>query len=88
MTAIAVDVKQNAYDESRGRVFYRRLLDAARADSGVESATLARTRRWRFSIRPRGAWSSRATNRGVVLATIVPAWRTARTNPLAVLQHQ
>jgi macrolide transport system ATP-binding/permease protein len=41
LTAIAVDVKQNAYDESRGRVFYRKLLDAARADPAVESATLA-----------------------------------------------
>jgi predicted permease len=36
-----MDVKQNAYDEARGRVFYRKLLDAARADSGIESATLA-----------------------------------------------
>jgi putative ABC transport system permease protein len=41
VTAIALDVRQNGYDESRGRVFYRKLLDAARADPGVESATLA-----------------------------------------------
>ncbi len=41
VTAIAVNVKQNRYDESRGRVFYRHLLDTARADPGVESATLA-----------------------------------------------
>jgi len=41
VTAVAVDVKQNAYDEPRGRVFYRKLLDAARADAGIESATLA-----------------------------------------------
>ena len=41
VTAIEMDLKQNAYDETRGRVFYRKLLDAARADSGVESATLA-----------------------------------------------
>ena len=41
VTALAVDVKQNGYDESRGRVFYRELLDAARADAGIESATLA-----------------------------------------------
>ena len=41
VTAIMVDVEQNAYDESRGRVFYRKLLDAARADPGIESATLA-----------------------------------------------
>jgi predicted permease len=40
-TMLGVDVKQNTYDESRGRVFYRALLDAARADPGVESATLA-----------------------------------------------
>jgi putative ABC transport system permease protein len=36
-----VDVKQNGYDERRGRVFYRKLLDAARGDVGIESATLA-----------------------------------------------
>jgi predicted permease len=41
VTAIAVDVKQNGYDESRGRAFYRKLLDAARDDPGIESATLA-----------------------------------------------
>jgi putative ABC transport system permease protein len=41
VTAIDVDVKQNGYDEPRGRVFYRKLLDAARTDPGVESATLA-----------------------------------------------
>jgi putative ABC transport system permease protein len=41
VTAIAVDVKQNGYDESHGRAFYRQLLDSARADAGVESATLA-----------------------------------------------
>jgi predicted permease len=41
VTVIEMDVKLNAYDEARGRVFYRKLLDAARADSGVESATLA-----------------------------------------------
>jgi predicted permease len=40
VTATELDVKQNGYDESRGRVFYRTLLDAARAD-GIESATLA-----------------------------------------------
>jgi macrolide transport system ATP-binding/permease protein len=41
VTATELDVKQNAYDEPRGRVFYRKLLDAARADPGIESATLA-----------------------------------------------
>jgi putative ABC transport system permease protein len=41
VTTLAVDVKQNAYDESHGRVFYRQLLDTARADPEIESATLA-----------------------------------------------
>jgi macrolide transport system ATP-binding/permease protein len=41
VTALAIDLKQNGYDEARGRVFYRHLLDAARADPGVEAATLA-----------------------------------------------
>jgi predicted permease len=40
VTAIALDVRQNGYDEPRGRVFYRKLLDVARADPGIESATL------------------------------------------------
>ncbi len=41
VTAIALDVRQNGYDESRGRVFYRKLLDEAGTDAGIESATLA-----------------------------------------------
>jgi predicted permease len=41
VATVAVDVKQNGYDEAHGRIFYRKLLDAARADSGVESATLS-----------------------------------------------
>jgi predicted permease len=41
VTLIALDVNANGYDEPHGRVFYRHLLDAARADSGIESATLA-----------------------------------------------
>ncbi len=41
VTAIALDVRANGYNEARGRVFYRHLLDAARSDSGIESATLA-----------------------------------------------
>ena len=40
VTTIGVDLRHNGYDEPRGRLFYRHLLDAARADSGVESATL------------------------------------------------
>jgi predicted permease len=41
VAAVAVNVRQNRYDEPRGRVFYRQLLDSARADAGVETATLA-----------------------------------------------
>jgi predicted permease len=41
VTTIAMDVRQNAYDEARGREFYRRLLASARTDPGVECATLA-----------------------------------------------
>ena len=41
VSAVSVDLKQNGYDEARGRVFYSRLLDAVKADGGVESATLA-----------------------------------------------
>ena len=41
VTAVSMNLEQNGYDEARGRVFYGNLLDAARADPGVESATLA-----------------------------------------------
>ena len=41
VAAVAVDVRQNRYDALRGRVFYGQLLEAARADAGIESATLA-----------------------------------------------
>jgi predicted permease len=41
VTSISMDLRQNGYDESRGRVFYRQLLDAARAHAANESATLA-----------------------------------------------
>jgi len=41
VAAVAVDVMQNGYDEARGRVFYRKLLDAARAAGNVEAATLS-----------------------------------------------
>src|SRR5438067_5762717 len=41
VSAISVDLKQNGYDEQRGRVFYRQLLDATRSNASVESATLA-----------------------------------------------
>jgi predicted permease len=36
-----MDLKQNGYDEPRGRAFYRRLLDEVRRDPGTESATLS-----------------------------------------------
>jgi predicted permease len=39
--AVQVEVKPNGYDEARGRVFFRQLVDAIRADQNVESATLA-----------------------------------------------
>jgi predicted permease len=41
VATVSVDVSQNGYDESHGRAFYRKLLDAARGDAGVESATLS-----------------------------------------------
>ena len=40
VTSIQLDLKQNGYDQARGRLFYRRLLDAVRADSGMESASI------------------------------------------------
>jgi predicted permease len=41
VASVAVDLRQNGYDEPRGRKFYRELLEAVRTDSGIESATLA-----------------------------------------------
>jgi predicted permease len=41
LTAVSIDVKQNGYDEARGRVFYRKLLNTIRGHAGIESATLA-----------------------------------------------
>jgi len=41
LATVSVDVKQNGYDEARGRLFYRRLLDTVRADPGTSSATVA-----------------------------------------------
>jgi predicted permease len=40
-TSIALDVKQSGYDERRGRVFYKSLLDGVRNDPGTEVATLS-----------------------------------------------
>ena len=39
--SVTVDLQPGGYDEARGRVFYQELLDAVRADGGIESATLA-----------------------------------------------
>jgi predicted permease len=41
VASVSVDLRQNGYDESRGRTFYRELLARARADAITESATLA-----------------------------------------------
>jgi predicted permease len=41
VSSIDLDLKQNGYDEARGRVFFGRLLDAVRADARTESATIA-----------------------------------------------
>jgi predicted permease len=41
VTAITVDLRATEYDVPRGRLFYRRLLEAVRGEPGVESATLA-----------------------------------------------
>ena len=41
VSTVAIDLRQNGYDVVRGRAFYRTLLDAARTDPGVESATLS-----------------------------------------------
>jgi predicted permease len=40
VTAIALDLRQGGYDDGRGRIFFRHLLDAVRADPGVEAASL------------------------------------------------
>lgn len=41
VAAVHLDLKANGYDDARGRIFYRELLDRARQLPGVESATLA-----------------------------------------------
>jgi len=43
VSIVALDVRANGYDGARGRVFYRHLLDAMRAEPGVQFATLAST---------------------------------------------
>lgn len=41
VAAVSIDVRQVAYDEPHGRAFYRQLLEAVRADPGIQSASLA-----------------------------------------------
>jgi len=41
VTSIALDLTRNGYDEQRGRVFFRHLLEKARTEPGIESASLA-----------------------------------------------
>ena len=41
VASVEMDLRQNGYDEARGRVFYRQLIDALRADARIESATFA-----------------------------------------------
>jgi len=41
VTWVPLSLQQHGYDETRGRIFYRKLLDALRADPGIESATLS-----------------------------------------------
>ncbi len=41
VTSITLDLKANGYDEARGRLFYKQLLDATRVQPGTESASLA-----------------------------------------------
>ncbi len=41
VTAIELDLRQGGYDEARGRAFYRRLLETARAGAGVDAAAIA-----------------------------------------------
>jgi putative ABC transport system permease protein len=41
VTWVSLNLQQHGYDERSGRVFYRKLLDALRADAGIDSATLA-----------------------------------------------
>jgi predicted permease len=90
VTSVVVDVKQNGYDESRGRAFYRRLLEVARADAGTESATIAAFEPLAFLDTParRVAVDGYEPRRGEDLAflfnTIGPDYfRTLRINLLA-----
>src|SRR5262249_1253685 len=41
VASVAIDLQPSGYDEERGRVFYRRLLDSLRQEPGTEAVTLA-----------------------------------------------
>jgi putative ABC transport system permease protein len=41
VTSVQLDLKEDGYDEARGRTFYERLVEAVRADPGTASASLA-----------------------------------------------
>jgi predicted permease len=41
VASVGLNVTQNGYDPARGRIFYRKLLEAARSEAAIESATLA-----------------------------------------------
>jgi predicted permease len=41
IASVSLDLQASGYDQSRGHAFYRNLLDALRAEPGIESATLA-----------------------------------------------
>ena len=66
VTSIAVDLKQNGYDErARPRLLPSPARGGPRAIPAPDSPRSRHTSRWPFSIRPRSAWRSRATSRGV-----------------------
>ena len=74
VVSVSVNLRQNGYDESRGRVFYRKLLDRARADAGVDRRRWPLMPRWDCSTRGRSRCRSRATNRNVA-----KIWRSCST---------
>jgi predicted permease len=41
VTSTEVDVRASGYDEATGRVFYRKLIDALRAEPGIDAVSLA-----------------------------------------------
>jgi predicted permease len=90
VVAISVDLKSNGYDETRGRVFYKRLLREARAEPGVESATLAQFYPMTFLDTPtqrtaiEGYESRRGEDLSFLSNTVGPDYfRTLRINLMA-----